>query len=389
MKSMLVTVLGLINLSSAASTEVSGAPFPVVTVTVIGQEDQGAKQPQAVVDEEGRIFVTFGVKDTIRCATSTDEGKTFQATTVGSAGKLALGMRRGPRIAVAGGTLVVSAIVGATGNGRDGDLLAWRSTDQAQTWTGPTRVNSVEGSAREGLQGMAGGPDGSIYSVWLDLRSKKTELYGARSVDGGLTWEADRLIYRSPDGSICECCHPSVCIAPDGTLHVMWRNSLNSARDLYALSSKDGGKTFNAAEKLGQESWSLKACPMDGGAIAVGPANKVETIWMREGAIFEARPGQPERKLGPGFQGWVAYGSAGPFAAWLGQRSGPLMIQIPTESKPFVLANEAGSPMVTSSPNGRDPIVVVWEAKPEAGGILAAVLSPAQEQQAPVPKIKK
>jgi hypothetical protein len=43
--------------------------------------------------------------------------------------KPTLGMRRGPRIAVAPGAIVISAVVGEKGRGADGDLIAWRSVD--------------------------------------------------------------------------------------------------------------------------------------------------------------------------------------------------------------------------------------------------------------------
>ncbi|KAJ3054740.1 hypothetical protein HK102_011471, partial [Quaeritorhiza haematococci] len=52
----------------------------------------------------------------------------------------------------------------------------------------------------------------------------------------------------------------------------MWRNSLKGARDLFLADSSDGGRTFSPAEKLGRGTWPLNACPMDGGAVAVGPA---------------------------------------------------------------------------------------------------------------------
>ncbi len=45
---------------------------------------------------------------------------------------------------------------------------------------------------------------------WLDLREKGTVLYASKSMDHGETWSKNILVYRSPDGSICECCHPSI-----------------------------------------------------------------------------------------------------------------------------------------------------------------------------------
>jgi len=345
--------------------------MPVRVVPLDGP-DREARQPQVAVDPKGRVYVAFGVGDTIRCARSEDGGRTFTVSTVGAVDALSLGMRRGPRIAVAGASVVVSVIGGREGKGRDGDLLAWRSSDGGETWSKPARVNTVEASAREGLHAMAGGPDGSVYCTWLDLRAKRTEVFGARSKDGGTTWEPDRLVYRSPGGSVCECCHPSVAYGPDGTLFVMWRNQVQGARDLYLARSADGGATFDPAEKLGRGTWPLTACPMDGGAVAVGLDGLVETVWMRENAIFEARPGQPEHRLGRGVQGWAAVGPQGPTAVWLASRPGRLLAKVPGRTNPLTLAENAVDPVVAAGPLGQGPVVAAWEAK--GGGLFAATL---------------
>lgn len=348
---------------------------PREPVSVVGATgpDSDAKQPQVAVDPAGRIYVAFGRDNTVRLAASEDGGKTFQVSTVGSVGSLALGMRRGPRVAATSDAIVVTAIGGEKGRGQDGDVLAWRSMDRGKTWAGPTRVNAIEGSAREGLHGMAAGPDGSVFCTWLDLRNKRTEIYGALSKDGGVSWAKDALVYRSPDKSVCECCHPSAAFGLDGTLLVMWRNQLHGDRDLYLASSKDGGKTFRPAEKLGRGTWPLKACPMDGGAVAAGPDGRVDTVWMRAGAMFAATPGEEEKELGRGVQGWTAFGPDGPYRVWLEKRPGKLFALTPRDKSPVVLAEGAYDPVVASGlKNG--PVVVVWESK-GAGGIESLVLS--------------
>ena len=369
----------LARIGPAAGVGAGPEPGPPARVVAADGPDRGARQPQVAVDEAGRIFVAFGVGDVIRCAASTDGGRTFEATTVGSGGVLALGMRRGPRVAAAGKALVVTAVGGAVGKGRDGDLLAWRSTDAGKTWAGPARVNAEAGSAREGLHGMAGGPDGQVFCAWLDLRTKGTAIYGARSVDGGATWEPDRLVYRAPGGSVCECCHPSVALAPDGTTYVMWRNQLNGARDLYLARSADGGRSFGPAEKLGRGTWPLIACPMDGGAVAVGADGRVQSAWTRAGNIYLARPGEAERRLGPGVQGWVAAGPGGPFVVWLAGRPGKLLARLPGHRESSTLAEDASDPAVAAGPGGRGPVVAVWEPKGPDGGLYAATLAPAGE----------
>ncbi len=346
-----------------------------VRVTATDGPDRDAKQPQVAVDARGRVYIAFGRGNTVRLASSTDGGRTFDVNTVGAVGSLALGMRRGPRVAATDRSIVVTAIGGREGKGRDGDVLAWRSADGGKTWAGPSRVNAVEDSAREGLHGMAAGPDGRVFCTWLDLRNGKTEIYGSLSKDGGATWKPDALVYRSPDGSVCECCHPSAAFGPDGTLHVMWRNSLMGARDLYLASSSDGGKTFRPAEKLGRGTWPLKACPMDGGAVAVGLDGRVETIWMRSGAMFAAKPGREERPLGRGVQGWTAFGAEGPYDVWLETRPGRLLALIPEGPSPLTLAERANDPVVAAGPGGLGPVVAAWESKSGEGGILAHVFA--------------
>lgn len=272
-------------------------------------------------------------------------------------------MRRGPRIAVTEDAVVVTAIGGKQGRGRDGDLQAWSSADHGETWTGPMIVNDAHDSAREGLHGMAAGSDGSIWCVWLDLREKRTEVYASKSQDGGATWKSDIRVYRSPDGNVCECCHPSVAVT-ETSVHVMFRNSLAGNRDLYLASSLDHGKTFSPAKKLGEGAWKLDACPMDGGMLAIAPDGSLTTIWRRGKEIFTVNDrAEKEHSLGPGEQPWIAMASSGPIYVWTAGREGDLMIQKSGDKHPLKLAKSARDAMVVSAPNGAEPIIACWESK--------------------------
>jgi hypothetical protein len=232
-------------------------PTPAAeSVRVLPPEFRDARQPQVAVDPAGKVYLVFGVEDAIYCTVSEDGGTSYRLPVkVAEEGSLSLGMRRGPRVAATGSGVIVTAIYGKVGRGKDGDLLAWRSTDGGKTWPGPVKVNRVEGSAREGLHGMAAAPDGTISCVWIDLREGKSQVYGTASTDGGVTWQPDRLIYASPEGNICPCCQPVAAFDPRGNLHVMWRNDLAGARDMYLVSSPDGGRTFGSPRKLGEGTW--------------------------------------------------------------------------------------------------------------------------------------
>jgi hypothetical protein len=220
-------------------------------------------------------------------------------------------------------------------------------------------VNEVDASAREGLHAMSVSPEGLFYCVWLDLRNKRTEIMGAGSADGGKTWSDNHLVYRSPDGSVCECCHPSVTFAPDGTLVVMWRNSLGGNRDMYIARSVDGGRKFDSAQRMGTGTWQLDACPMDGGALAVDEASTVHTVWRREKTVYVTNGRlELESRLGSGEQPWLSLTDSGPAIAWLSRRPGDLVVKLPWNSAPTKLATHARDPVIIG---GEDSVVVAWE----------------------------
>jgi BNR repeat-like domain len=358
----------LLGMAAWASAAAAGEPVHVVSGSVVAD----AQQPQVAVDPQGVIYVVFGSQKTIYCSASADEGRSYgDAVQVASGRPLALGMRRGPRVAVASRVVVVTAVVGELGGGQDGDLAAWRSTDQGATWQGPTLVNDVQGAAREGLHAMAAGPDGQLCCVWLDLRSGKTEIFASVSADQGMTWSKNLRVYRSPSGSVCECCHPSVAYDAEGGIYVMWRNSLDGFRDMYASVSRDAGATFSRARKLGTGTWRLDHCPMDGGALAVTGKNQVTTVWRREKQIFATAGGQ-ERSLGAGEQPWAASNSEGAYLVWISQRQGDLWMLPPTQRAAVKLAEQASDPAVAVPLGRKGPVVVVWESGRDGNSMVMA-----------------
>lgn len=318
-------------------------------VQVSPQAHSQAAAPQIAIDRNKAVYIAYGVSNSLFLAVSSDMGASFSAPLkVGEAGQLSLGMRRGPRVSVHKGVVTVTAVYGAQGKGRDGDVVAFRSADKGRTWSGPVRVNDVEGSGREGLHAMAVAPDGTLACAWLDLRDKGTKLFMATSKDGGGRWSDNRLVYASPSGTICECCHPSLAFDAKGRLHVMFRNSIEGARDMYITSSGDL-RTFSPATKLGLGTWMINACPMDGGMLAVSPTGSVEAIWRREGMVFQSRLSGEER-IGEGRNPWIAHGAAGTYLAW---QSGKEVIFVAPASNPYRVSQEGNDPVIAASPDGK------------------------------------
>jgi hypothetical protein len=329
--------------------------------------DAPARSPQLAANQS-MIALTFGAGNGIYFSASHDNGKTFSSPVkVAEGGVVPLSRHRGPHIALSGSTIVISAIAGrkmaegphAHGLPADGDLFVWRSADGGKNWSKGIVVNDVPGAPTEGLHSLAADARGNVFAAWLDKRTGAgTQLCGARSADGGATWSSNVLIYQSPEGTVCQCCSPSIAIDASGQLLVMWRNWLAGARDMYLARSADGVE-FSRPEKLGAGNWQLNACPMDGGGLAVS-ANGVLTAWRRGENVFLAAPGQTETQVGVGKDVALALSGGRTFLIW--SNGGKIVSWI--DGKIDTLSAQGAFPALTSLPRGG--VLAAWE---EAGGI--------------------
>jgi hypothetical protein len=307
------------------------------------------KQPQLAA-ANGVVALTFGSGNAVMFTASKDNGETFsKPVMVAEVPGLSLGRHRGPRVAISGKTILVSAIPG-TG---DGNLLLWRSGDGGRNWSKPATINDAPTSAREGLHAMSADDSGHAAMVWLDDRAKRKQLYGAFSSDAGATWSKNVLLYESPDGTICQCCHPSLAAIGKGEFAVMFRNFLGGNRDMYLLRVREG-QVVAKAERLGLESWTLNACPMDGGGVAIDNG-RVVTAWRRGMEIFLAEPGQKEKKLGGGMDVALAANHGETFVLWT-QRGAVVRVSGGTTE---VLGEGGAFPVITSLPGGG--ALAAWE----------------------------
>lgn len=250
------------------------------------------QMPAVAKDNSGKLHLVFGTGDSIMYTVSTDNGISFSTPAlIDVLPELVASHTRGPQITASDNGLTVIACNGP------GNIFCYTKNDTGK-WKSGARVNDVDTVSKEGLMALSG--DGqNTFAVWLDLRDKHNKIFGAKSNDGGASWLPNSLIYASPDSTVCECCKPSVLVK--GTdVYVMFRNWLNGNRDLYLMHSADAGKSFGQAQKLGNESWALNGCPMDGGSLAIDNNGNLQTVWRRQGKIFLCEPGKPEIELGEG-----------------------------------------------------------------------------------------
>ena len=334
---VLICVMG-INFSASEKEKKSE-----VGSLVIGQ----GQMPNATTDDEGNIHVVFGSGDSIMYSLSNNHGNSFsKPALVSILPKLVAFAMRGPQIAATSNSLTIIAC------NKSGDIFSYKKA-KAKNWQSAGKVNDVDTVSKEGLMGLAA--DGqTCYAVWLDLRDQHNKIFGAKLTDSGKSWSKNKMIYSSPDKTVCECCKPSVAIKGNDVF-VMFRNWLNGNRDLYLIKSIDGGTNFAQAQKLGNGSWALNGCPMDGGGLAVSNDGSVQTVWRRESKIFWSVPGKQETQLGEGKSCTIESTNGKNVYAWT--EKGKVIVMKPNGTK-----ESLGSgilPIVKAVNN--DYVICVWE----------------------------
>jgi hypothetical protein len=302
------------------------------------------QQPQ-IASDGSNVGIVFGAKNTIYYVHND-----APPTVVAEAPVLSLGNHRGPRLAFTANAIVITAGVGPAGQQYGPNTLrSWRSTDHGKTWA-PGPPVSTAGAAGMGFNALASDGKQRLVAAWIGMENDAPRLFVAHSADAGLTWSKQHILSET----VCDCCHPSITISTDGTVRILFRNSLQGNRDFYLATALDG-QHFEIA-KLGKGSWPLNACPMDGGGLSEFQGSAI-TLWRRESDLFLARPdGQPEERLATGKNPAIALRKNGFYAVW----STPEGIIAKAPGKPPTVLSKSGAFPVLS---GHGPVIAAWEDK--------------------------
>ena len=362
--------------ASAARTEIANAAQPQLTAGSDGRVwlvyAQATASPSAHVggddhkvppaeSKKHKGHQRGGRAGDVFVACSKDGGATFAAPVkVAHVPQLMLGNRRGPRIATVGDRITVTVVAL--------ELVAFSSSDGGATWNGPVTINDVPSSAHEGLHDLAGSRDGELFATWLDLRNGKMELWAATSKDAGRTWGKNEQVYKSPDKSICECCHPNAVFDAEGNLAVMWRNSIEGARDMWLMTRARGASRFTPARKLGEGTWKINGCPHDGGTIVALGGGKFGAAWQRAGEVFLIGAEGPEVRLGKGRQPAAVASGNGTIVIWQ-EGTDLVSVRDSRTEQPTRKAIDGRFPSVVALPGGRGAVVAYEQGAKDTASI--------------------
>ena len=265
----------------------------------VGRFSSGAdipgQQPNIAIDTRGVIRMVYGNGEKIYCMTSSNNGIDFsKPVLVGEIKGMHLGHSRGPQIASSVNYSMITAI------DKEGTIHSYSYNHLKKTWNKSDDVNDSKGSAVEGLMALTADRNDNFYATWLDIRlDKKNNIFLSSIAGKSSTWTRNLMVYKSPDEHVCECCKPNISFN-NGKLVVGFRNWLMGSRDIYYAVSTDKGKSFSAAQKSGSGTWTLKACPMDGGGLVVSETGTIGTAWRRNDGVYYSPDGKSEQKVGNG-----------------------------------------------------------------------------------------
>ena len=210
-------------------------------------------QPQVFCNNQGVYVVWEDDRDgelenhNIYFNKSTDQGETFLPEDI-----LLEFDREGntmslePRITGTGEDLFVTWFDSANGAY---DIFVSSSSDGGESWRDSIRIDSdlPAGSAYSARPKIAISEDAdNVWVVWEDSRDGNADIYFARSINGGVTFEDDvRLDGGDADGEF-DSFEPQLCTDGVSNVYVFWHDSRNSetSRDIYFNFSLDSGDDF-------------------------------------------------------------------------------------------------------------------------------------------------
>ncbi|MSR48063.1 MAG: hypothetical protein EXS13_13565 [Planctomycetes bacterium] len=282
------------------------------TVVHLVRAPDDALQPQVAADASGTLhLVTFRGEPTggdLYYARSSDCGATFTPpirVNRDDGDAMAIGNIRGAQLALGksrdGSTTVHVAWMGAAKSRVRGPknatpMLYSRLVDGLAAFE-PERNVITTHPGLDGGGTLAADDSGHVWVAWQaplvppgprtsDEGEAKRTVWIAASSDGGAKFAAETRAWNEPTGA-CACCGMRA-FAADGELVVLYRAAAKGVdRDLYALVSRDLGKSFVGSRA---DEWRANQCVMSTSAAAAAPGGVV-VAWEDEGEVAWAKVG--------------------------------------------------------------------------------------------------
>lgn len=262
-----------------ASSLDGGATWTTPNVR-LGDDLAGSYQqsPSIAVNSTGVLFATWSDSRNdngdIYFARSQDGGVTWSTPNVRVNKDIGAAPQHMPRIAVDDGTNIF--VTWTDERGGQQDIYVGKSSDGGMTWT-ETEIIVESANYGQWMSSVAVDSAGDVWVVWSDSRNGNSNIYAAKSTDGGLSWSNPNIRITSVPA---EQHQPAIASDLSRTIYVAWHDYRNGEPDVYLTSSTDGGGTWMSPYvRVSTESESDFQM---GPSVAVDPVGVVHLAWMDE-----------------------------------------------------------------------------------------------------------
>jgi len=114
-----------------------------------------------------------------------------------------------------------------------GDIYLAKSTDGGNSFETNVRVDDTGlSTGAQHYPSIVIDTNGNIYVVWIDYRNGNSDIYFAKSTDGGNSFETNVRV-DDTGSSIVEQLNPSIATDQNGNIYIVWQDNRNGSYDTY------------------------------------------------------------------------------------------------------------------------------------------------------------
>jgi hypothetical protein len=241
-------------------------------------------------DSKGALWVAFAVGKTVYVVSSTDGGKSFSTpatvATIADGVIDSHGDARPKIVPLADGALLASFTT-RPDKQMIGTIFTARSTDGGKSFSAPQALLN-EGGQR--FETFVVTPKGRIYAGWLDktnmlkAKAEGKEFEGSGvafgwSDDHGQTFQGKKILL----DHACECCRMSSALDKDGQPVFVWRQVFEgNIRDHYAAKLSADAATLTGG-RVSDDNWAINSCPHHGPGMTIDANGVWHVVWFTKG----------------------------------------------------------------------------------------------------------
>jgi len=155
-------------------------------------------------------------------------------------------------------------------------IVVVKSTDGGITFPQITQVTTPVTGVQPGDQGniVVDPRNGNVYTVFFDQTS--TQIYIARSTDGGVTFDL-KLVYQGPADTSLAHVFPAVAVDKGSNLHIVFSDGVNT----YLTTSQNQGATWSHVVRVNNGASTRTAIQP---WVVAGDSGKVNVTWLGSSA---------------------------------------------------------------------------------------------------------